>query len=155
MSLLLLCSWLVNTGHYVYNSSLKFASGVYRLAFTNATWYIMENGVFVNSADFSLAWSEHIWVYKDNIIYYFGNGDNYKKPPLLSCLFTYDDKSISMDDFLEEVRCPPHIPLPVLMAAFTIHQQKLYPWLTSNFEAILRNGNQVNFAGSVIKLPSE
>jgi len=153
MSLLLTCSWLVNTGIQTYSRGLKVASDIFRLITSDSSWVISENGSFVCTTDFSVGESGNYWIYTNNTICRMDSNDIPKKMPFLSCEFTYDDLTVSMDDFLEETKSV-EIPFPVLMAAFTIYSKKLHPWLTASFEAFLRSGDQVNFKGDVVKIPA-
>ena len=152
MSLLLTCSWLVNTGFQTYNRGVKVASDIFRLITSDSSWVISENGSFVSTSEFSVGESGNYWIYANNTICKMDGNDIPKKMPFLSCEFKYDDITVSMDDFLEETRCG-EIPFPVLMAAFTIYSKKLLPWPTASFEAFLRNGDQVNFKGDIEKIP--
>ena len=147
MSLLLYLSRLVNLGFSTCGRGRKFAEDVYRLVSEDGVWIINSLGVFVNSSQISTEGSG-FWIYSDNIILQPGKQGALKGTPFLSCVFTIDDETYSMDEFLEETRCSPGVPFPVLMAAFTIHQKKLYNWVEADFNAYLRSGDEVKFKGS-------
>jgi len=151
--MLLFCSRAVNKGFDYYGRASKFVNDVYRLWSSEDAWVINGLGVFVNSSNFSVCRSETLWVYSGNRLYR-TDGAVLKKLPILSCVFTYDGIEVSMDEFLEDLKTEANVPLPVLMAAFTINQNKLHPWLHSTFEAYLRNGDSVKFEGNQNFIPS-
>jgi len=128
---------------------------VYTLATVEPTWVITPNGEFFNTSGFTDRCDDN-WVYRDTILYR-GNDTGLKaqKFPILSCEFTYGETTISLDDLLEEIRYKGTVvpPLPVLMAAFTIHTKSVYPWWSARFTAFLKNGNSVEFRGDIGQLP--
>ena len=152
MSLLLFCSRAVNSSFNLYNRSAKFAADIFRLWSTEDSWLINDDGVFVNASRFGVSSDKTLWIYSENRLYKKEN-TTLKKLPILSCVFSYDGNEVCIDDFLEDLRTEIGVPLPVLMAAFTINQNRLYPWSTAAFEAYMRNGDSVKFNGDVKHIP--
>jgi len=148
MSMLLYLSQLVNFGFSFCSRSRKFAEDVFRLISDEGVWIINSHGMFVHTSQISSAGDDIWWIYKNNCVSRFGWQKGLKGSLFLSCIFTIGDDTINMDNFLEETRCSPGVPFPVLMAAFSIYEKKLYNWPDAEFTAYLRNGDEVKFNGS-------
>jgi hypothetical protein len=121
---------------------------MYRVATTESTWLILENGQFYNSSDFNS--NTPFWVYENGLLVGSTHSadERSKKLPVLSCEFTVGEEVISMDDFLEEFRFVGDVPpLAVIMAAFMIQQRNTYAWWNATFNAFLRSGDPVSFGG--------
>ena len=148
MTMLLFFSQVFNSGFNACRRGKRVLQMVYRLAVEENTWFINRDGVFVNSQQI-ISVGEDYWVYTDSGVTKVGLESAALKPaPFLSCTFSIGDDTVSLDDFLEETKFTPGTPFPVLMAAFTINQKKLYNWAQADFKAYLRNGDEVKFKGS-------
>jgi hypothetical protein len=147
-------SWIFNTTWQTCRRIRRVSLDLHNVITSDNAWIITPAGAFFDSTTFANA-TEGYWRYNNNLLI---NGDATGKPaklPLLSCEFTYGEEKISMDEFLEEVRyIGPLPPLPVLMAAFTIHTKRVHPWGSANFVAFLRDGTDVNFPGTTSVVPT-
>lgn len=153
------------------------ASGVWRLLTSDETWYIMENGQFVGGADFDVVDKDTCWHYDGSTLFApvntnptahivglssggsggsgkdSGSGckDNRKKQklPYLSLEFRLEGLVINMDDFISELKFVGFVipPIPVIMAAYTIHTKTQYPWLNADFTLFDNEGNDWKFKG--------
>uniref|UniRef100_A0A6C0DU41 Uncharacterized protein n=1 Tax=viral metagenome TaxID=1070528 RepID=A0A6C0DU41_9ZZZZ len=147
-------SWLFNTAYRCCRKTRRLTHDVYTLLTVEPTWVISPSGEFFSSAVFTDLCSEN-WIYRDSLLYCDGLGKS-QKFPILSCEFKHsDDITVSLDDLLEDLRYRGSVvpPLPVLMAAFTIHTKTVYPWRSAHFTAFLKNGTRVEFRGDVEQLP--
>lgn len=148
MTMLLFFSQVFNSGFNACRRGTKVLQNAYRLAVEESVWYINRDGVFVNSVQIASI-GEDYWVYDENGVSKVGlESAVLKAGPFLSCVFSVGDDTVSMDDFLEETKFVAGTPFPVLMAAFTIYQKKLYNWAQADFTAYLRNGDEVKFKGN-------
>lgn len=145
MDFLFFGSWLLNNGFDLYKRGTTFFGDVCRLYNNDGAWLIADNGVFINSREFNSCGSYPMWTYFDNSIFC---ESPVKKLPFLSCVFRYNDVEVCMDDFLEKTKASLGVPLPVLMAAFSISEKKLFHWHKATFEAYLRNGDTITFKGN-------
>ena len=159
MSLLLLyLSWAFNTCYDIWVRGSRFSTDVYRLWKNEGLWMITDDGLFANTSDFTFDSSVVGWVYKDGALCKTGAETPVpttimKKPPFLSCLFKYDNESVEMDEFLENIRLATGCPFPVLMAAFCIYSKKVFPWRAAEFEVFLNSGDSAKFLGSSSEIP--
>ena len=148
MTTLLFFSQLFNSAFSTCRRAKRVMQNFYRLAVEESIWYINRDGLFVNSSHITSV-GEDYWVYTENGVSKVGvESVVLKASPFLSCFFSIGDDTIYLDDFLEETKFVPGTPFPVLMAAFTINQKKLYNWAQADFKAYLRNGDEVKFKGN-------
>ena len=149
-----------------------FASGVWRLLTSDGAqnWYILENGQFVGGADFDVVDKDVCWHYDGSTLVApvstnpsahilgqapssgtGGSGSRKQKLPYLSLEFRLEGMVINMDDFVSSLKFVGFVipPIPVIMAAFTIHTKTQYPWLTADFTLFDNEGNDYEFKGSV------
>jgi len=147
-----------------------FASGVWRLFTSDGaqTWYILENGQFVSGVDFDVVDKDACWHYDGSTLvapvstnpsaHILGQAPSSgpaasrkQKLPYLSLEFRLDGMVINMDDFVSSLKFVGFVipPIPVIMAAFTIHTKTQYPWLTADFMLFDNEGNDYMFKGSV------
>ena len=141
-------SWLYNLGYDQYGKTSRVIADMYRVATVTPVWMITENGLFFNISDFTSCGRG--WTYENNLLIPSGRGaeERGKKLPVLSCEFTVDGQTVSMDEFLEEFKFVGEVPpLAVIMAAYTIQSKQVYPWWNATFNAFLRSGDPVSFGG--------
>lgn len=143
--------------------SRRVCGDIYQLATNEPTWVITANGVFFNNSLFadrchsgsSSNSGSSNWIYSDNLLYSGLNNSRAQKLPLLSCEFTVDGTTVSMDDFLEDLRYRGPVPsLAVLMAAYTIQSKTVHPWWRGEFTAFTKTGELVTFGGYVKEIPT-
>lgn len=153
------------------------ASGVWRLLTTDGTqtWYILENGQFVGGADFDVVDKDVCWLYDGSTLTApvntnptahilglstaaaaghigpaaTGPSSKKQKLPYLSLEFRLEGLVINMDDFISELKFVGFVipPVPVIMAAYTIHTKTQYPWLNADFTLFDNEGNDWKFKG--------
>lgn len=148
------------------------ASGVWRLLTTDGTqtWYILENGQFVGGADFDVVDKDVCWLYDGSTLTApvstnptahilgltaaaaaaaTGASSKKQKLPYLSLEFRLEGLVINMDDFISELKFVGFVipPVPVIMAAYTIHTKTQYPWLNADFTLFDNEGNDWKFKG--------
>jgi hypothetical protein len=152
-------AWLYNSGSRLWAKSRRVFGDVYQLVTNEPTWVIAPNGVFFNNSLFVDGCGSHRnWTYSDNLLC--GgceqvSGERALKLPLLSCEFKVDGMTVSMDDFLEDMRYRGPVPsLAVLMAAFTIQSKTVHPWWRGEFTAFTKTGELVTFGGDVKEIPT-
>ena len=148
--------FLFNSGFFIYNFCSELVSKImntsiqmYRLCTVKPSWYIMDNGQFVDSSIISIFDKSTCWLYEDSLLIKDSSLKS-KKLPFLSFEFRFRDLTTNMDDFIEKTKFQAVLEpsLPVLMAAFCIEQKIMYPWSKSDFTAFTKMGEQINFTGS-------
>lgn len=151
-------AWLYNTGSRLWTKSRRVCGDVYQVITNEPTWVITPNGVFFNNSIFVDGCAGGNWIYSDNLLYSGSSSSSRKaqKLPLLSCEFKTDGITVSMDDFLEDLRyCGPEVPtLPVLMAAYSIQSKTVHPWWSGQFTAFTKRGDLVTFSGDAEEIPT-
>lgn len=160
MSFYIWLAWFAEVGLTTIDKSKKYLSDLYLITFSENEWVIANSGQFADRKFFKInEASSDYWIYSDNVLTHLScSGERPKRLPYLSCLFKHSDtEPVSMDDFLSETRCndPNSLTLPILMAAFSIHQKRLHNWASADFEAVNRDGGPVSFKGSVVTLVTE
>jgi len=149
-------SWILNGAFDACRRVRRTSADVYNVMTVDSCWYINKVGQFVDSSIFSLN-NMPLWIYENDTLKFGLVAGRPKKFPLLSCEMKYDDNIISLDSFLEDTKIISEVTpsLPVLMAAFQIHQKKVIPWWSAKFTGYTRLGNEITFDGSVVDIPSE
>lgn len=127
---------------------------VYRVCSRRPTWYILDNGQFVDSSYFDVIKDENYWTYDGSVLVK-NSKINPKKLPYLSLEFQYNNNIVNMDDFIEctkfqDTTAPP---LPVIMSAFSIYNKILHPWFNASFTIYNKMGDKREFFGSEISIP--
>lgn len=147
-------AWVFNSCFSRVKATRRLCGDLYRTAVTEPTWMITQNGAYFDTANFNSEAGDGLWIYKNNLLY-MDLTVKKQRIPLLSCEFTYKETTYSLDGFLEDLyysaTAPP--PLPVLMAAYTIHSREVRPWWTANFTAFTKTGAQIQFPGDTKLLP--
>jgi hypothetical protein len=143
-----------------------FTAGIWRLLFASPqTWFILENGQFVSGADFQVVDKDVCWQYDGSTLMApvstnptagteglsssSSSSNRKQKLPYLSLEFRLEGLVINMDNFISELKFSGFIipPIPVIMAAFTIHTKTLHPWLYADFTLYDNEGNDWKFKG--------
>ena len=123
---------------------------VHRVCTVKPTWYIMDNGQFANSSNIVIIDKINSWTYDGSVI---SKSElcNFKRLPVLSLEFSYDTTLINMDDFIAatKYKADEEPPLAVVMAAFCIKTESLYPWARSKFTGFSSSGNILDFQGDI------
>ena len=149
--------WFINQATTIYNKSLKAAKDIYTVLTTDEVWLINAEGQYAYRSTLISPNNDSLWVFTKNKLSKGPEALN-NKFPYLSCEFVYNENTVSMDDFIEDVRFNTDVntvPFPVIMAAFSIYTKKLYSWSEASFSAFTRTASQVEFLGTVQKLPME
>jgi hypothetical protein len=159
MSYVYLLGYLFNAYTYVTetsNKALRLGSDIYQLCMRSEQqqWYIMDNGVFATFPTINN--NSDCWSYDGSVLTR-NPGIISKKLPYLTFEMKLGEATINMDDFISttKYRNLEAPPLPVLMAAFSIYSQILYPWSTASFTLFNSNGDLVEFNGSDGKIPQQ
>ena len=147
-------AWIFNSCFSRVKATRRLCGNLYRTAFTESTWMITPNGQYFDTSNFNSDANGNLWIYKNNLLYQ-DPGMKKQRIPFLSCEFTYNETAYSLDGFLEDLyyAAPVPPPLPVLMAAYTIHSRQVHPWWTANFTAFTKTGMQIQFSGDTKLLP--
>jgi len=152
---------IINTVFTIYNlitdtgkRLLTTTVSVFRLCTQKSTWYILDNGQFVDSSYFNIHDKDKYWIY-DGTTLIKNSSLNSKKLPFLSFEFKYDNNTINMDEFIENTKFKDTIPppLPVIMSAFSIFNKDLHPWPSASFTIFDKMGDKKEFNGSDWKIP--
>jgi len=145
-----LYNFLLNTQKKIRNTLFD----VYRVCSRKPTWYILDNGQFVDSSYFDTVKDVSYWIY-DGAILVKNSKLKAKKLPYLSLEFQYNNKIVNMDDFIESTKFQDSQspPLPVLMSAFSINNKILHPWFNASFTTYNKMGDKSEFSGSEILIP--
>jgi hypothetical protein len=159
MSFYIWLAWFAELGLTTMDKSSKYLRDLYLITFAENSWVISNTGQFVDRKFFQVnEASNDYWAYTNNSLVHLNKADSrMKRMPYLSCLFNYDGREFSMDEFLDDTRCNDNegLTLPILMAAFTLHQKRLHNWHDAKFNALNRDGVPVSFTGGDSKLKVE
>jgi hypothetical protein len=148
--------WIANSLGSVFSAcrrGKRTAVEVYTLLTSNKAWLINTDGQFILKGTIGLA-EGPTWTFADDVLRSSENESVLKKIPLLSCEFKQGSEDVSLDDFIETVRFTGELPpWPVVMAAYTIHTNKVYSWRSAKFSAFDRQGAQIEFTGATTNFP--
>jgi len=157
MFLLLWLTKIADFGLIYIEKSKRFLTDLYQITFSENKWIISSSGQFIDSKYFAIEDTyKDYWVYSDNTLTHLKVTEGRpKRMPYLSCIFKADGISVAMDDFLDNTRCNniDELTLPILMAAFSVREKKLFNWYTADYEAINRDGDKLTFKGKSVGLP--
>jgi len=148
--------WVANSVGAVFGAcrrGKRTAVEVYTILTSNKEWLINADGQFILKGTIGLA-SGPTWSFTDDVLRSSESETVLKKIPLLSCEFKQGSEDVSLDDFIENVRFTGELPpWPVVMAAYTIHSNKVYSWRSAKFSAFDRQGAQIEFTGAATSFP--